>query len=242
MATVTFTLGLLLAHGAPASSAPPPVIDPGDGGHYAPTLDPADFVDRVDNVYLPFLPGARWTYEGTSDGQVERTRVVVTADRKMILGIPAVVVRDTVRVGGTVVEDTHDWFAQDREGNVWYLGEDVLERRHGALVRGAGSWEAGVDGAAPGIVMPAAPEPGHAFRQEFSRGVAEDLVEVVAVDARKRVPAGRYDHVIVTKEWNPLEPKVVEEKRYAPGVGLVAERTLRGGHDRSALTAYTPGG
>jgi hypothetical protein len=108
-------------------------------------------------------------------------------------------------------------------------------------VRGAGSWEAGVDGAAPGIVMPAAPEPGHAFRQEFSRGVAEDLAEIVAVDARARVPAGRYDHVVVTKEWNPLEPKIVERKRYAPGIGLVAETTVRGGRGHTGLVTFVPG-
>ena len=224
-----------------ASTAATAVIEPGDGGHYDPVVDPADFVDRIDNPYVPLIPASKWVYEGTADGEPEHDEVAVTSERKTILGIPAIVVRDTVSADGAVTEDTFDWYAQDRNGNVWYLGEDSKTYDHGTLTGTEGSWEAGVDGARPGIVMPAHPKPGDANRQEFSPGVAEDLGQVTHADTRIRVPAGRYRHVIVTKEWSPLEPRIVEQKRYAPGIGLVAEDTLQGGHDRTRLVAFTPG-
>jgi hypothetical protein len=224
-----------------ASTATTPVIDPGDGGHYAPVLDPADFVDRIDNPYLPLLPGASWTYEGVSGGGPERVEVVVTPERKLILGISAVVVRDTVTVDGEVVEDTFDWFAQDRGGNVWYLGEAVQDFEHGTLVSTAGSWEAGVDGAVAGIVMPATPAVGDAYRQELSAGEAEDMFEIVGIADTETVPAGRYERVVVTKDWNPLEPDVIEQKHYAPGVGLIAERKIAGDRGRAELVHFMPG-
>jgi hypothetical protein len=215
-----------------------PVIDPGDGGDYRPDIDPARFVDRIDNPYLPLLPGARWVYEDATSG--EHTEVAVTADRKQILGISAVVVRDTVTVDGEVQEDTYDWFAQDVEGNVWYLGEHSEEHEDGKIST-AGSWEAGVDGALPGIVMPAHPEAGQAYRQEFYPGEAEDLAEVVRLGAADDVPTGSYHDVVVIEEWNPLEPDVVEQKHYAPGVGQILEETTVGGDGRAELVAFTPG-
>ncbi len=207
------------------------VIDPGDGGHYAPTLDPADFVDTIDNPYLPLRSGSRWVYEGTSGGEAERIEVVVTEERRTILGISATVVRDTVSVNEGVVEDTFDWYAQDRDGNVWYLGEASRDIENGAVVSTAGSWEAGVDGAYPGLVMRASPTVGDAYRQEYYRGEAEDLAEVIEVGADR----------VVTQEWNPLEPDVVERKTYERGVGLVGEEKVRGGDGTIELVSYTPG-
>ncbi|HET8619574.1 MAG TPA: hypothetical protein VFM27_11470 [Acidimicrobiales bacterium] len=219
-----------------ATEAPEaPVIDPGDGGNYAPNLDPADFVAAVDNPYLPLTPGARWVYEGSSDGEPERIEVVVTDQRRAIMGISAVVVRDTVSVDGEVAEDTYDWFAQDRDGNVWYLGEDSREYEDGQVSSTEGSWEAGVDGALPGIVMPAHPVAGQAYRQEFYPGEAEDLAEVTELGATKAVGPQEYGDVLVIKEWNPLEPEVVEQKYYAPGLGMIAEETVAGGDDRAEL-------
>jgi hypothetical protein len=206
------------------------VIDPGDGGHYAPAIDPADFVDTVDNPYFPLRSGSRWVYEGTSGGEAERIEVV-TQERRTILGISATVVRDTVSVEGDVVEDTLDWYAQDRDGNVWYLGEASRDIENGAVVSTAGSWEAGVDGAHPGIVMRASPTVGDAYRQEYYRGEAEDLAEVIEVGADR----------VVTQEWNPLEPDVVERKTYERGVGLVGEEKVRGGDGALELVSYTAG-
>ncbi|WP_167043217.1 hypothetical protein [Salinibacterium sp. ZJ454] len=218
-----------------ATSAPGPVIDPGDGGNYQPDLTAADTVAAIDNQYLPLEVGSRWVYEGESDGELERTEVVVTDQRRTVMGIDAVVVRDTVTVNGQLVEDTFDWFTQDTDGNVWYLGEDVKEYDDAGNVSTAGSWEAGVDGALPGIVMPGVPRVGAAYRQEFYPGEAEDLMQVLRVDERMTVTFGYFEQVITTQEWNPLEPEVVEEKSYAPGIGIIVEKTVRGGSGTAEL-------
>ena len=165
--------------------------------------------------------------------------ITVTGELKTVLGIDATVVRDSVYVDGALVEDTYDWFAQDGEGNVWYLGEDSTEYEDGAVVSTEGSWEAGVDGALPGIVMPADPEVGDAFRQEFLPGVAEDLGEVIDTGGSATVPAGSFDDVVTTEDWTPLEPEVVEHKQYAAGVGKIAERKVAGGDGAVVLVEFT---
>lgn len=205
------------------------VIDPGDGGTYEPNVDASQFVASIDNPYLPLSVGSRWVYEGTDEEGTEQVEVVVTRKRKQVMGITATVVRDTVHVDGELVEDTYDWFAQDRDGNVWYLGETVKNYENGRLADTEGSWEAGVDGALPGIVMPATPAEGMAYRQEYWEGEAEDMGEVIAVGGSQDVPAGSFDDVVTTTDWTPLEPEVVEEKQYAPGVGLIREQHVAGG-------------
>jgi hypothetical protein len=250
LAVVALTLAAACGKGEPdatdgdatTTTADAPVIDPGDGGHYEPRLTPSDFVEEVDNPYFPLTVGSRWVYEGPADepGVTEHDEVVVLADHKVVLGISVTVVRDTVTVAGVVTEDTLDWYAQDDEGNVWYLGEDVKNYEDGKLVDTEGSFEAGVDGAMPGIVMLAHPTQGHAYRQEYYRGVAEDLGEVVSVGGTKAVPAGEYADVLVTKDWNPLEAEVIEQKTYAPGVGVIFEETIRGGSGSASLIEFTP--
>lgn len=229
----------------PAERATPtsdaPVIHPGDGGNYHASLDPSDFVDAIDNPYLPFAPGARWVYEGEADGETERIEVVVSNERRTVMGISATVVRDTVIIDGEVIEDTFDWYAQDRKGNVWYLGEETKEYEDGKVVSTAGSWEAGVDGALPGIAMKAAPEVGDAYRQEYYKGEAEDLAEVVRRGDTATVPFGRYEGLLVIEEWNPLDPDTVEEKSYASLIGLILEVKTAGGNERVELILFTPG-
>jgi hypothetical protein len=139
------------------------------------------------------------------------------------------------------VEDTYDWYAQDGEGNVWYLGEETAEYENGELVSTAGAWEGGVDGALPGLIMEAAPRVGDVYRQEFYPGEAEDLAEVVRSGVREDVDYGSFGDLIVIKEWNPLQAEVVEEKYYATGVGLVLETTIEGGSERIELVSHTPG-
>ena len=217
------------------------VIDPGDGGVYSPNLDPADFVDVIDNPYLPMPIGAHWQYEGESDGEIEIVDITVTGERKLVMGISAFVVRDTVTIGGELVEDTYDWFAQDIEGNVWYLGEDVKDYENGVVVSTAGSWEAGVDGALPGIVMPATPTTGDVYRQEFYVGEAEDMMEIIGVGDTVTVPAGTFDDVISTRDWTPLDPDTIEEKAYARGVGKIREAKTAGGAGYAELVEYTLG-
>lgn len=218
-----------------------PVIDPGDGGDYHATLTAADAVDRIDNPYFPLLPGSRWVYEGTADGVPERVVVEVLDERRTVMGISAVVVRDQAFVDGVLAEDTLDFFTQDAEGNVWYLGEETAEYEDGSIASTEGSWEAGVDGAQPGLVMPAHPVVGDAYRQEFLPGTAEDMGEVLATDGSVALPVGVFAEVVTTRDWTPLEPEVIEEKAYAPGVGLIQEADVAGGDGAAELVEFTAG-
>ncbi len=201
----------------------------------APAVNPADFVTTIDNPYMPLVPGTKLRYEGTTEDGTETVAVEVTRRTKKILGVTAVVVRDTVTEDGQVVEDTFDWFAQDREGNVWYFGEDSKEIEDGKVVSTEGSWEAGKDGAEPGIVMKAKPKVGDKYRQEYYKGVAEDRGEVLSTTEKVTVPYGSYDNVLKTKDDSPLEPDVVEHKYYAKDVGLIREMQVEGGDDRLEL-------
>jgi hypothetical protein len=202
-----------------------------EGTPYQPAFDPSDFVQGIDNPYLLFRPGTTLIYQGVSDGERERVEVTTTSETKEILGITAIVVRDQVFVEGELTEDTFDWYAQDQAGNVWYLGEDTKEYEKGKVVSTEGSWEAGVDGAQPGIVMLGDPRPGDTYRQEYYRGEAEDVGRVVALDESVTVPQGAFDEVLVTEDWTPLEPKLLENKFYARGVGVVFERLVKGGEE-----------
>jgi hypothetical protein len=227
---------------SPTTTGTAAVVDPGDGGSYEPRIDSANFVAVIDNPYYPLPVGARWRYEGTSDGERQTTEITVTDQKKTVMGIDATVVRDVVkREDGELIEDTMDWFAQDRDGNVWYLGESVKDYEDGKVVSTAGSWEAGVDGALPGIVMPAEPNVGDAYRQEYYAGEAEDMMKITATDGQVTVRAGSFTGVVVTIDWTPLEPEVIEEKSYAKGVGRVLEEKTRGGSGRSELVEYALG-
>jgi hypothetical protein len=212
-----------------------------EGEPYRPDFDPADFVAVVDNPYLPLAPGTTYIYEGVSGGERETVKVTVTHDTKEILGITATVVRDRVLVDETLAEDTFDWYAQDREGNVWYLGETTKEFEDGKVVSTEGSWEAGVDGAQPGIIMLADPQVGDAYRQEFYEGEAEDVARVLALDESVTVPHGSFAGVLRTEDWTPLEPKIRENKFYARGIGVVFERLVRGGREVLRLVEVRKG-
>ena len=210
------------------------------GGTYAPTVDPANFVDVVDNPYFPLVPGTRWVMHGTGDSAGETTITEVTHRTKVILGIRCVVVHDQVNADGEAKERTLDWYAQDADGNVWYMGEQTAEYENGKVTTRAGSWEAGVDGAQPGIIMPADPTVGLTYRQEFYAGEAVDLAKIVDLSASASPPLRSFDQVLVTEDWTPLEPNVIERKFYAPGVGLVMERLVKGGTGTNELTEYEP--
>lgn len=220
----------------------PAVIDPGDGGNYHPSLDPAHVAKVIDNPYMPLAVGSTWKYEGAADEGIETITIEVTRERQTVMGLPAVVVHDVALVDGVLVEDTIDWYVQDDEGNVWYLGERVKNYENGVFKDDAGSWEAGVDGALPGIVMPASPVVGDAYRQEYLAGVAEDMFKVVAVDRQVEVRAGSYSNVVVTNDWTPLTPAVIEEKSYALGVGLIFDTHLAGETGSAELVEFTIGG
>jgi hypothetical protein len=193
-------------------------------------LDSADFTSEIDNPWWPMAPGDRWVY---SEGD-QRVEVTVTPQTKAILGIDARVVHDVLTDHGDIVEDTYDWYAQDDEGNVWYLGEDTKEY-DGGDVSTEGSWEAGVDGAQPGVLLPGDAKVGLAYRQEHYAGQAEDRAKVLSLDERATVPYGSFEGLLMTEETTPIEPGVVERKLYARGVGPVLAVTVKGGSDREEL-------
>jgi len=201
------------------------------------TLDPANFSTTVDNPYWPMTPGTRWTYRETGpDGDELTVVVVVTFEtRKIANGITARVVRDTVYRGEAIVEDTFDWYAQDQDGAIWYLGEETAEFENGVVTSTSGSFEAGVDGALPGIAIPGDPQPGMTYRQEYYQGEAEDNGEVLAIDEMVEVATGHYDGVLMTRDTITLDPDVEEHKFYAPGVGLVLTLDISGGSGREEL-------
>lgn len=202
-------------------------------------LDPATFSTDIDNPYWPMTPGTRWTYRET-DEEGGRLKVVVTVTsetRRIANGITARVVRDTVTQGGRLIEDTKDWYAQDAQGNVWYLGEDTAEFADGEISSRAGSFEAGVDGALPGVIMPADPQPGLRYRQEYDRGEAEDNGEVLSTDEMAEVPYGQFRDMLLTKDTITIEPDVLEYKLYAKGVGPVLTLGVSGGGGREELIA-----
>ena len=202
-------------------------------------LNPGDFVAEIDNSYWPLLPGSKWVYRETDgEGNVQRVEVTVTDQTKTIMGIEATVIHDLVTEDGEPVEDTFDWYAQDNDGNIWYLGEDTKEFENGKVSSTKGSWEAGVDGAQAGIVMPADPEVGMAYRQEYYKGEAEDNGEILSLDERAKVPFGSFENVLKTKDTNTLEPDLVEHKYYAKGVGPVLAITVAGGSDREELISF----
>lgn len=246
LAIVVAALGLATACGDSGPSEPaepaapaaqlsfPPPMSP-----YEPTIDPADFVAGIDNPYMPFTPGTTFVFEGESEGQKEKDTVYVTDKTREILGVNCTVVEDVVTVEGEIAEKTFDWYAQDRYGNVWYFGEDSKSYEGGKPKSSKGSWEAGVDGAQPGIIMLGEFHVGDRYRQEYYAGEAEDLARVLKLDDSIEVPYGSFDNVLVTREWSPLEPDVVEHKYYASGVGVIFEQSVKGEHEELRLIEIT---
>jgi hypothetical protein len=208
-------------------------------------LNPADFTTKIDNPYWPMAPGSQWVYRET-DTTGARQKVVITVTsktKKIANGITTRVIRDAVTEKGAKVEVTDDWYAQDKDGNVWYLGEKTAEYNNGKVASRHGSFEAGVDGAQAGIAMPANPEPGLSYRQEYYKGEAEDKSAVVTVgQERVQVPYGFVNQdVLMTRDLVPLEPRVQELKFYARGVGPLLSVHTDGTGGRAELLSFKRG-
>jgi hypothetical protein len=220
------------------STSGPTAVDLPQGSESV-DLNPADFTTEINNPYLPMAPGTRLTYrELGPDGEVMEVVVIVTNTTKEIAnGVTARVVRDTVTLDGEIIEDTFDWYAQDQEGNVWYFGEDTAEFENGEITTNAGSFEAGVDGALPGIVMPADPTPGMKYRQEYYQGEAEDNGEVLSLNEMADVPFGHFEEMLLTKDTITIEPDVLQYKLHARGIGVVLVLDVSGGSGREELVS-----
>lgn len=203
---------------------------------YAPRINPKNFQAGVDHPFFPLVPGTRYLYRETAHGDTTMNEITVTDETKTIMGVPCVVVHDVEREGDRIVEETRDWYAQDRNGDVWYMGEDTKAFLPGGRTSTAGSWQAGVDGAMPGIMMKAEPVPGEPYRQEYHRGHAEDMGQVVAMDDFITVPYGSFGGCVRTHDWSPLESGS-ENKWYAKDVGLIRTESTSG--EVSALISVT---
>ena len=241
---VLAAIALLTGCGANQSSSLASLTAPGGGTGLAPAgaptlslvslpFDPSNYVTGVTNPFFPLTPGTVFTYR-TDDG-VETNTVEVTHQTKTILGVATTVVHDQVFREGSLTEDTFDWYAQDRQGNVWYFGEDTKELDHGVVLTTEGSWEAGMNGAHAGLIMLADPKVGDSYKQEDAPGVVADMGKVLSLKETATVPAGSFFPCLQTAEWTPLEPGNRSFKFYAAGIGCVLEQTPRQGGERVEL-------
>ncbi|SHI00793.1 hypothetical protein SAMN04488109_6724 [Chryseolinea serpens] len=198
---------------------------------YDVAIDPNDFetTSIVGNEFFPLIPEKTYVYEGKSDeGGDTRILVAYTSKTKMIQGVTCVEVHDQAYENGSLVEDTYDWYAQDKQGNVWYFGEATQTFENGQVTGTKGSWEAGVNGAMPGIIMLAKPLVSMWYRQEYFKGEAEDVAQVLSSAASVSVPYGSFENCLQTAEWSLLETGIVGQKYYAPGVGVVKSIGVKG--------------
>ena len=220
-------LGLAVAAATIASAGEP----------YKPSIDPANFTATIDNPYYPLVPGTTWKLVERAGKRItEENTIEVTRDTRDVMGVHCVVVHDVVLIKGKLREETYEWFAQDKQGNVWYFGEDTREFGPHGGVSTEGSWEAGVKGGQPGIAMPGDPKPGPPYRQEYGPGAAEDMGQVIALSDTVVAPAGTYETCVRTKEWSLLESGS-ERKWYAKGVGYVKGESPH--HEVARLVEFT---
>jgi hypothetical protein len=209
---------------------------------YTVNIQPADFVDIVNNPYFPLSPGTKYIYEGKTEDDLERIEIEILYETREVMGVTATILHDVVYLNGELIEDTYDWFAQDKEGNVWYLGEDVSNYEDGKFIDKGGSWEAGVAGALPGIIMFAKPAAhiGETYRQEYYKGEAEDMADLLSVTEGVTVPYGSFDNVVKTRDYTPLELDLQEHKYYVRDIGLVKTTNLTTGEEEVLVEFTSP--
>jgi hypothetical protein len=238
--------GSLIGGAAVASSSAKPTavssIPSGAGPGWPVTISPSDFVREVTNPWFPLKPGSVWRYKGLKEGMKTTDIVTATHRTKKILGVTTTVVHDVVSVKGRPEEVTNDFYAQDRHGNVWYFGEETEElNAQGKPTSTEGSFEAGVDGARPGVLIPGHPKVGLIGRQEFLKGEAEDHFRVLDLKASVSVPFVSTRQALRTREWTPLEPATVDNKHYVRAVGTVREIAVQGPVEKLELISYKAG-
>jgi len=228
LAVVVASLAAAASAGAGSRATPPPV-------------PPAsDFTPRVTNPWFPLTPGTTYRYRGVKDGHPSREVLTVTHRTATIDGVRCVVIEDKLYLSGYLGERTTEWYAQDKQGNVWYFGETTAELdKAGHVTTTNGTWRAGINGARAGIYMFAHPNVGSSAQQEFYKGQAADHFQVVAFDKAVSVPYVSSEHAMLTKEWTPLEPGALDHKYYVRGVGTVLEQTVKGDVERAALVSVT---
>jgi len=201
-------------------------------------INPEDFTVTIDNPFFPLPPGITFIYKGRKELSKQRDEFAVTDRTIVIDGVTCRVVHDRVFVNGVLEENTFDYFAQDRYGNVWYFGEDTEELdKRGRVVSTAGTWRAGVDGAQPGVIMEAHPNVNDHYFQELAAPLAQDEAIVLSLHEIVAVPFGKFTNCLQTKELTQLEPGNIEHKFYARGVGFILGVVVKGGKERLALVS-----
>jgi len=244
LALVALTLaGLVVAAAAGCGSTGTGLSTSGERWS-RPVIDPANFVAAVDNPYLPLVPGTTLVYRGVmKNGTTPQVDTfAVTRRTRQVMGVGCTVVRDTVTSRGRPVERTYDWFAQDRQGNVWYMGEETQELKHGQFGKMIDSGPAGKNGAQPGIMMEAVPGTGDQYWQFHWPGHALDKAAVLAQGRRVTVPYRSFSNALLTEERSPLEPGVRDRKWSVPGLGYVKERAATGTREQIRLVSVTRSG
>jgi len=202
---------------------------------YAPMIIPSEFSTTITNRLFMLTPGKQWSYQGRVDEGTEKIEVVVTDQTKELMGVQTVVYWDRVWLNDVLVENTRDYLAQHQNGDVWYFGEEVDNYENGQLKDHAGSWLAGVDGAQPGIWMPANPQVGDTYRQEYAKDTAEDMGEIISLNEAVTIGNATYTDCLKTYDTTPLDANAREHKYYCPEVGgITLEVDLVSG-DRSEL-------
>jgi hypothetical protein len=206
--------------------------------NYKPKINPSQFTTTIDNKWFPLAVGDHRVYTGTRDGAPIASHYTVLPQTKNVMGVKCVVVRDVVTSNHSLIEKTTDWYAQNKvTGDVWYFGENTAEYENGVVTSTAGTWEAGVDNAQPGITMEANPKVGDTYRQEFRPGIAEDRAKVLSDNQSVSTPSGTYNNLIETLDINPLDPSKIEHKWFAAGVGFVHAILHGGGHSEEIKLA-----
>ncbi len=196
---------------------------------YAPVVDPSNFVKTVNNPYYPLKPGRSFTYTGKKEKLSLRKEIVVSKKTRVVMGVRCTEVADSMWVAGKLAQKTLEWYAQDKDGNVWYFGADAKQYKSGKIIGSAGSWQAGVNGAQPGIIMRAKPTLGDNYRQNYLKGTVEDMGYVVSLDGALKVPYHAYKDLLITLQWSNLTPDIIENRYYARGVGFVYSEIAQGG-------------
>lgn len=194
-------------------------------------VDPANFGSTINNPWLPLTPGTVLTYEGTKDGKPAKLVVTVSKKKKTVNGVDCVVAEELVSLAGTPADRTVAYYAQDRDGNVWYFGEDVQELNSKGKVVKTEGWHAGIDGASPTMVMEAAPAVGHTLVNAYTN----DRSEVVSLAKPVKVPFGSYKDALLIKEWTPDEPDVLVNKYYVRDIGPVRDVAVKGDKEEFLL-------
>lgn len=232
--------GLIVYTGFNKSAPTPPQGSETQTEEFNPTIDPANFVSVVNNPYYTLAPGTSFTYQGKAKEGTEKIITTVSDKTKKILGVTTIEVWDRVWLDTELIEETYDWYAQDKEGNVWYFGEDSKEYENGKVVSTKGSWEAGVNNAKPGIIMEAKPKIGDSYRQEFYKGEAEDMADVVSLEEAVTVAYGKYSNCLKTRDWSRIDPNLNEYKYYCSKVGsLVLETSVTGTAEKVELISVS---